>query len=88
MLPVLAWKVWYDDGSVYRSTTHAWADLPEIGLQLLCYYHADDYRTLEQGADEYRLWGTDGPVKLGRWMEDAAYSALCDAALNDPERLP
>jgi hypothetical protein len=88
MLPILAWKAWYDDGSVYRSTTHAWVDLPDVGMQLLSYYHPDGYRTFYQGQDEYTLFGGDGPAKLGRWMEDAAYLALCDEALNDPERLP
>lgn len=92
MLPILAWKVWYDDGSVYRSTTHAWADLPDVGVQVVCYYHPDmngkDYRTLDMGRDEYRPLLGDGPVKFGRWMENAAYAALVDEVLADPERLP
>lgn len=87
MLPILAWKVWYDEGRVYRSTTHAWADLPDVGVQVVCYYHGDDYRTLVQGEDEYRINDTGGPVKYGRWVDDAAYLALCDEALSDPERL-
>lgn len=49
----LGWRVWYDDGGIYTSADHDWADIPEDGLLVKMIYYADGTRQVQQGADWY-----------------------------------
>lgn len=84
----VAYKVYYDDGSVYNSVEHHDSQMPRDGVQLIMLYlkhwirGGPRYRLIIQGDDEYRLpdWGE---TKYGRWMSDEEYRILCERALSD-----
>lgn len=98
MLPIVSWRVWMTDGSVFESTGHAWADVPSPGVAALCVYHNPaPYRTLMYGEDAYSLepfragfaaFPEEGSAeKLGSWMSDENWSALL-ATINDDGSRP
>ena len=83
-LRMIGWKAWCDDGVVYSSRTHRWPQVPKIGVQVLCVYHAKPYRTYTYGEDVYHLPGRKS-VKLGRWMSDDDFAAVVAKAHSDEE---
>lgn len=80
MLPVQGWKIYRSDGSVYTSADGV-AGVPD-GIQIVVWYHAPPYRTLEWGEDIYTV---DGRTFTGVWMAEPEFYALCDRAFNDRE---
>ena len=80
---VTGWRAYLDDGSIWDSDRHAWADVPD-GMQVLFTYHPGGTRIAWSGSDEYIL--PDGGTKLGRLMLDDVFEALQLRAHADPWR--
>jgi hypothetical protein len=77
MLPVLGWRLYYGDGSTFSHLDGEWEQAPHGDVQVLEYLHAEPYRTLVYGEDEYRLTSAHSR-KFGKWMDEAAFYALVD----------
>lgn len=84
--PVIGWRAYLDDDSAWDSDRHAWADVPDDGMQVLLTYHDGDTRIAWSGGDEYSLPGDGGGTKLGRLMLDEEFLALQLSAHADPWR--
>ena len=82
--PVMGWRAYLDDGTVWDSERHAWADVPDDGMQVLFTYHPGGTRFAWSGCDEYSL--PDETTKLGRLMNGAAFERLRVEAHGDPWR--
>ena len=64
------WKAWYDDGAVYNSVEHAWADLPEDGFLIRMVFKENGGREWQMGVDFYfDAVGSDGKIIPGTGME-------------------
>jgi hypothetical protein len=79
MLPVLGWKIYRADNSVWNSSAHTAQQIPD-GIQVVIFYHEPPYRTLAYGDDSYTV---DGHTLTGVWMDEAAYYQLVNRALAD-----
>ena len=53
MRAYIRWRVWYDDGAIYASDEHSWADLPDDGVLVRIIYYADGTKQIQQGTDYY-----------------------------------
>jgi hypothetical protein len=79
VLPVLGWKIFRADGSVWSSAEYSVWEVPDE-IQAIVLYHAPPFRTMELGEDFYSL---DGRMLAGKWMDTAAYYALVNQAFLD-----
>lgn len=76
MLPVIGWRVYCADGTSYTRDAHL---IPPT-VQVVVNFHAPPYRTLEYGADTYRV---DGVTLRGAWMTDEAFARVVACAHAD-----
>ena len=89
---LVGWRAWLDDGTIWDSDRHTWAEVPGDGLQVLQTYHWTQHdpprrtRMRWAGYDEFSIPGVVGGAKLGRLMGDAEFKALQDIAHADPWR--
>lgn len=89
---LLGWRMWTDDGSVYDSDSHSWAEVPADGAEVLFTYHwtlhaeRKPTRMAWSGWDEYSLPGIAGGTKLGRLMDDDEFETLRLTAMADTWR--
>lgn len=52
-LQELGWRVWYDDGEVFKSDTYGWADLADDGILVRMIYYGDGTKQIQHGMDYY-----------------------------------
>ena len=93
---VIGWKAWYTDGTVYKSSTHKWEDLPVNGIQYLKKYFdlggGKVGRENCSGHDAYIYDHTKfneqnafKMVKLGEYLLNDEYNAIFKLGANDSE---
>lgn len=81
LLPIIGWRIYYGDGSVFTSADGSWDDAPSEDVQILEYVHAEPYHTLCLGEDEYFLT-PDSSVKYGKWADTAWFESLRESVVN------
>lgn len=81
MLPVVGWKIYRADSSVWSSAGLSVHEVPD-GIQAVIWYHAPPFRTLSHGEDAYEV---DGRAFTGVWMDAVGYRSLIERALADTE---
>lgn len=74
--PIVGWRAWYADMSVYDSTQHSWVDLPDRGIIAACIYYdrftigGTRYRMILANGDWYWRWGRTGTsTERGIWVD-------------------
>lgn len=91
MGPIVAWAVWYSDGSVRRSSSWDWHLLPRDGVQVVMFVHpprdggAVRRRTRVANCDEYAHPESEYTL-LGEEIEFGEYERISDEALVDEWR--
>jgi hypothetical protein len=51
---MVKWRAWYDNSSVYNSTKHVWANLPDDGLLIrIIYNKVGSGKEIQMGMDYY-----------------------------------
>lgn len=77
MLPVLAWEIWYGDGSVWTDRMGTWRRASSTNVQGVVLFHARPYATLMYGVDFYLLPGqAENTRKTGAWLSDVAWEPM------------
>lgn len=78
-MKVYAWRAWYTQDRVYRSSVDAWEDLPKEGILLLCIFFDEfssrgiRYKEIIHGKRRYfKSIGSSGSefYKGSLWRED------------------
>lgn len=93
---VIGWKAWYADGSVYKSSTHKWEDLPVNGIQFLRkFFDLGEGKIGRENCSGHDAYIYDHTkfnevnsytmVKLGEYLLDKDYQPIFDQAANDTE---
>lgn len=85
MLPIVAFRIWYADGSTYYGTTKTkWRNAPKENVQVVTVYHGPPYKTLIAGQDIYSHpdWPGELP-KNGSLIADADFEAIYAKAHNE-----
>lgn len=94
MAKLIAWKIYYDNESIFSSSDGSWEDAPCHGIQVLVEFYDDDTRKLHIERDYYLLdegkaYGTNNihpfldkqkTIKFGRWSSDNKFKALVERA--------
>lgn len=78
MLRVVGWRVYCEGGVTYESDPQS---IPPT-VQVVVWFHAPPYRTLEAGQDFYEV---DGVLLTGKEIPLADYEAIRATALADVE---
>jgi hypothetical protein len=83
--PIIAWKLWYADGSTINSMQSTWDDAPSEGVQVLMVYHPSGHRNIIKGRDEYCL-PSSAIGKLGLAIDLEEFHAIMALAMADEWR--
>jgi hypothetical protein len=75
---VAGWRIWFDDGRVYQSSTDKWEELPDDGVLVRMLYFTDGTKQIQCGNDFYY----EAPHPQG-----TIYGAA-NEAFWDPKRYP
>ena len=87
-LPVVAFSIWYDDGSVFRGRPDDWSVAPDDGVQVLVVYHPTGSPTeclVVVAKDEYTLPGQPGS-KFGLMIDHDVFECIRLTAHSDTWR--
>jgi hypothetical protein len=82
--PIVAFRLWYADGSTFGGSPDDWRMAPVEGVQVLIVYHphgSSTRRVIVDGKDEYTLPGQQGS-KLGAWCD--RFYTIQASAIADP----
>lgn len=86
MLPVVAWTVFYADGSTFTSAQGSWAEAPPFGVQAVVYYHSPSGVTVQEVGNDVSIYehiglpeGSDEHAKMGLWTDGVSYWRVHDA---------
>lgn len=86
--PIIAFKIWYADGSTFGGTPDDWYLAPSDGVEVLVVYHppgSPTERVIVVAKDEYTLPGQPGS-KLGLMINEVDFDRIRDAAIADTWR--
>ena len=86
VLPILAWEIWYADGSVASSDEATWEAAPAKGVLAVIWWHVLPYRTHTWGIEPFKLPGS-AHVKWGREIPDDEWESFRKMIQALPHRL-
>lgn len=86
--PIVAFQIWYADGSRFVGLPRDWSMAPDSGVQVLVVYHpigSPTERVIVVAKDAYTLPGQPGE-KLGLMIDHDIYERIRLASYADPWR--